>query len=219
MAPWTRPEVVLRALGLVGTGSGVAISSSRGIAAHSMGPFFVDFAHQPYPLSHFQKHRFITSGFLHCSLLHLGMNMRALISLPNWLENGLGKGIYLSAYLVAIMTGNIAHSVSTLGELPGRASSILTIGASGGICGLYGLMFASLLKMSNPRATSVFKQMLWLIAFGYLIPNNVSNAAHIGGFLGGCVFGFMFGPAYFRSRGRGLDQMDPEFRSVVGPGK
>jgi len=219
VAPWTRSEVLLRALGLVGTGSGVAISSSQGLAAHSMGPFFVDFAHQPYPLSHFQKHRFITSGFLHGSLFHLFMNMRALISLPNWLENGLGKGLYLSAYLVAIITGNIAHSISTLGELPGRASSILTIGASGGICGLYGLMFASLLKISNPRATSVFKQMLWLIAFGYLIPN-VSNAAHIGGFLGGCVTGFMFGPAYFRSRvGRGSDQMDPEFRSVVGPGK
>lgn len=216
---WTRSDVILRALGIVGAGSGVVISSSRGIAAHSMGPFFVDFAHQPYPLSYIQKHRYLTSGFLHGSLVHLGMNLRALVSLPNWLENGLGKGVYLSAYLVAIVTGNIAHSFSTLGELPRRASSTLTIGASGGICGLYGLMFSSLIKMSNPSAANyVFKQMLWLVAFGYLVPN-VSNAAHLGGFIGGALVGYLFGPGYFMSRGRSLDTMEPEFRSVIGPGK
>ena len=216
---WTRSEVILRALGIIGAGKGVVISSSRGIAAHSMGPFFVDFAHQPFPLSYYQKHRYLTSGFLHGSLVHLGMNLRALVSLPNWLENGIGKGVYLAAYLVAIVTGNILHTFSTLGELPGRVSTTLTIGASGGICGLYGLMFASLWKMSNSRAASlVFQQMLWLVAFGYLVPN-VSNAAHVGGFLGGCLVGFLFGPAYYMSRGRGLDQMDPEFRSVIGPGK
>ena len=216
---WTRTEVVLRALGIIGAGSGVAISSSRGIAAHSMGPFFLDFAHQPYPLSYYQKHRYLTSGFLHGSLVHLGMNLKALISLPNWLENGIGKGLYLSAYLVAIVSGNLAHSFSTLGELPGRASSTLTIGASGGICGLYGLLFSCLWRMSNSKAaTYVAKQMLWLVAFGYLVPN-VSNAAHIGGFIGGVAVGHLFGPSYFVSRGRGSDNMDPEFRSVAGPGK
>ena len=216
---WTRTEVVLRGLGVIGAGSGVTISSSRGIAAHSLGPFFLDFAHQPYPLSYYQKHRYLTSGFLHGSLVHLGMNLKALLSLPNWLENGIGKGLYVSAFLVAVVSGNLAHTFSTLSEVPGKASSTLTIGASGGICGLYGLLFSSLLRMSNSKAaTYVAKQMLWLIAFGYLVPN-VSNAAHIGGFVGGVAVGHLFGPSYFMSRGRGSDNMDPEFRSVAGPGK
>jgi membrane associated rhomboid family serine protease len=183
---WTRSDVIFRAL----ASAGVAIYSVRGIAAHSLGPFFIDFAHQPYPLSHFQRHRYITSGFLHGSLVHLGMNLRALFSLPRWLENGIGRGVYLSSYLVAIVTGNIAHTFSTLGELPGRRSSSLAIGASGGICGLYGLMFVSLCKMNNSSAAQyVFKQMLWLVAFGYLVPNisNAAHAAHIGGFLGGAL--------------------------------
>lgn len=212
---WTRSDVVLRAL----ASAGVGIYSARGIAAHSMGPFFIDFAHQPYPLSYYQRHRYLTSGFLHGSLVHLGLNMKAILSLPRWLENSIGKSVYLSAYFVAIVTGNMAHTFSTLGNMPSRLSSSLAIGASGGVCGLYGLMFASLWRMDNSAAASyVFKQMLWLVTFGYMMPN-VSNAAHIGGFLGGALVGYLFGPGYFRSSGRGLDNMDPEFRRVVGAGK
>lgn len=231
---WTPTEVLLRALGLVGGGAGVVIasgSSMRGaagrvigrgpIAAHSMGPFFLDYAHQPYPLSHFQKHRYLSSGFLHGSLLHLGMNLRALVSLPSWLENGIGKGVYLSAYLAAIVTGNIAHTMS---NISGRAASALCIGASGGICGLYGLMLASMMKMGNADAAwYVMKQMVWLLAFGFLVPN-VSNAGHIGGFIGGWLIGYLFGPGYERSytleRAQGLsrDSADWEFRRMMGPG-
>ena len=231
---WTPTEVVLRALGLVGGGAGVVIASGstmRGIrgrivgrgpiAAHSQGPYFLDYAHQPYPLSHFQKHRYLSSGFLHGSLLHLFMNMRALIQLPSWLENGIGKTVYLSAYLIAIVTGNIAHTLTTVGS--SRASSAL-IGASGGICGLYGLMLSSLMKMGNADATYyVCKQMIWLLLYGFLIPN-ISNAGHVGGFIGGWLVGYLFGPGYERSytlnRSGGLsrDSADWEFRQMMGPG-
>ncbi|KAK1736488.1 rhomboid family protein [Skeletonema marinoi] len=193
------------------------------IAAHSMGPFFLDYAHQSYPLSHFQKHRYLSSGFLHGSFLHLFMNLRAMLSLPSWLEDGIGKGLYLTAYLTAIVTGNIAHTVSTIGDLSGRAAGSLCIGASGGICGLYGLMLASLMKMGNDSAVSVvLKQMLWLLAFGFLVPN-VSNAGHVGGFLGGWLIGYLFGPGYERSYtlnriGGGRDHADFEFRQMMGPG-
>ncbi|KAL7463337.1 hypothetical protein ACHAXS_003721 [Conticribra weissflogii] len=245
-------DAVLRALGFVGGGSGIVISSGartsglgaatirragrqgaasramrggmgRGpIAAHSMGPFFLDYAHQPYPLSFYQKHRYLTSGFLHGSLLHLYMNLRALLTLPSWLENGIGKGVYLSAYLVAIVTGNIAHTFSSLGYL---SASSLSIGASGGILGLYGLMLASLMKMGNTFAASnVFKQMIWLIGFGFIVPN-VSNAGHIGGFIGGWIVGYLFGPGYMnafsRDKGSGryhIDRVDEDFRLVMGPG-
>jgi len=232
---WAPVEIILRALGLVGGGAGVVIASGsrmgrgsagrvigRGpIAAHSMGPFFLDYAHQPYPLSHFQKHRYLSSGFLHGSLLHLGMNVRAMLSLPSWIENGIGKGVYVSAYLGAIVTGNIAH---TLSNVSGRAASSLCIGASGGICGLYGLMLASLMKMGNSDATFyVLKQMVWLLAFGFLVPN-VSNAGHVGGFVGGWLIGFLFSPGYERSYtlnradGASRDSADAEFRRMMGRG-
>lgn len=231
---WTPLEVVLRALGLVGGGAGLVIASGsrmrgamgrvigRGpIAAHSMGPFFLDYAHQPYPLSSLQKHRYFSSGFIHGSLLHLGMNMRALISLPSWLENGIGKGVYLSAYFIGIVSGNIAQTLSTIGS---RAASSLCIGASGGICGLYGLMLASLMKMGNADAVYyVVRHMMWLLLFGFLVPN-VSNAGHLGGLAGGWLIGYLFGPGYERSYsltradGFSRDTADSEFRQMMGPG-
>ncbi len=231
---WTPLEVVLRTLGVVGGGAGVVIASGstmrgtmgkvigRGpIAAHSMGPFFLDYAHQPFPLSSLQKHRYLSSGFIHGSLLHLVMNMRALFSLPSWLENGIGKGVYLSAYLIGIVSGNIAQTLSTIG---GRAASALCIGASGGICGLYGLMLASLMKMRNSDAVYyVVKHMMWLLLFGFLVPN-VSNAGHLGGLAGGWLIGYLFGPGYERSytltRADGFanDSADWEFRQMMGPG-
>jgi membrane associated rhomboid family serine protease len=234
---WTPMEVVLRALGggagvviasgstmRGGIGKGMIVRKGGPIAAHSMGPYFLDFAHQPYPLSSYQKHRYLSSGFLHGSLLHLGMNLRALLSMPLWLENGIGKGIYLSAYLVAIVTGNIAQTLFTIGDLSGRSSSSLCIGASGGICGLYGLMLSSLLKMGNGDAAYyVLKNMAWLLLFGYLVPN-VSNAGHAGGFVGGVLVGYLFGPGYERSYslnradGFARDKADPEFRQMMGPG-
>mmetsp|Transcript_17476 Transcript_17476/g.37779 ORF Transcript_17476/g.37779 Transcript_17476/m.37779 type:complete len:574 (+) Transcript_17476:119-1840(+) len=223
---WTPMEVVMRALGLGGSSvviaSGSRMRGAMPIAAHSLGPLFIDFAHQPYPLSHFQKHRYVSSGFLHGSLLHLGMNLRALLSLPSWLENGIGKGVYLSAYLGAIVTGNIAHTMSSVG---GRGAASLCVGASGGICGLYGLMLSSLLKMGNAdTAYFVMKQMVWLAAFGFLVPN-VSNAAHVGGFVGGFLVGYLFGPGYERSYtlsrgsdGTSRDSADWEFRQMLGHG-
>jgi hypothetical protein len=79
------------------------------------------------------------------------------------------------------------------------------------------------MKMGNDSAVSVvLKQMVWLLAFGFLVPN-VSNAGHIGGFVGGWLIGYLFGPGYERSYtlnriGGGRDHADWEFRQMMGPG-
>lgn len=84
-------------------------------------------------------------------------------------------------------------------------------------------MLASLMKMGNDSAVSVVvRQMLWLLAFGFLVPN-VSNAGHVGGFIGGWLIGYLFGPGYERSYtlnriGGGRDHADFEFRQMMGPG-
>ena len=217
---FTPKDIVLRALGFVGGGAGIVISSGRGgIAAHSLGPFFLDNVHQPCPLSHLQRHRYISSSFLHGSLVHIAMNMRALISLPSWLENGIGKGVYLAAYLFGVISGNIASTLVNVGNL--SASSTLCLGCSGGICGLYGLMMASLMKMGNPDAAwYVLKSMIWLVMFGLIIPG-ISNAGHIGGFIGGWLVGYLFGPGYERSYTLGRSRSDTaswDFRRAMGAG-
>mmetsp|Transcript_7956 Transcript_7956/g.18282 ORF Transcript_7956/g.18282 Transcript_7956/m.18282 type:complete len:531 (+) Transcript_7956:232-1824(+) len=224
---FTPKDIVLRALGFVGGGAGIVISSGRGgfahgrgpIAAHSLGPFFLDNVHQPYPLSHVQRHRYISSSFLHGSLVHIVMNMRALVSLPSWLENGIGKGVYLASYISGVISGNVASTLVNVGNV--SAASTLCLGCSGGICGLYGLMMASLMKMGNPDAAwYVLKSMIWLVMFGLIIPG-ISNAGHVGGFIGGWLVGYLFGPGYERSYTLGRSKSDTaswDFRRAMGAG-
>ena len=183
------------------------------------GRLTADFVHSA-ALSSRQPHRFLTAGFLHGSLLHFVLNMDTLRRMPSWLETGLGTPLFLTAYLVSIVTGNWAHSFG-LGS-SNAASAVL--GASGGLTGLYGLMYVCLVRMGNPSsAWMVLRGMLWLFLYGMFVPN-ISNAAHVGGFVGGILVGLLFGPTYVRSYemrrkwSTAVDDSPPEYRRVMGFG-
>ena len=144
-------------------------------------------------LASLQPHRYLTAGFLHGSLLHLVVNLDALLRLPGWLETGLGAGLFVTTFLVAVVAGNVGHAQLT------PSANIACLGASGGICGLYGLMYACLVKMGNDRAASqVLRGMTRTLIAGFLL-TSISNAAHAAGFLAGIVMGILCGPSYRRS--------------------
>lgn len=187
------------------------------IGTSIVGPFTADFVHQG-TYSRWQPHRYLTAGFLHGSFIHLLFNMHALRQAPNWLETGLGWPLFLTTFIVGIISGNVWHSLSTLTN-----SSVL--GASGGICALYGLMLVSLTKMGNTQmGTRVLKNMGFLLLFGVVL-ENVSNATHIGGFLGGVVMGILCCPSYHKSYAMSrknsleVDVADREYRLAMGFGK
>lgn len=140
-----------------------------------------------------QLWRLFTACFLHIGILHLLMNMYALLYIGLLLEPYLGKTRFLAAYLI---TG-IAASVASLWwhELT------ISAGASGAIFGMYGVFLA--LLSTNILEKSAKKALLTSIAIfvGYNILNGlkpdsgIDNAAHIGGLLSGLVIGFGFVPS------------------------
>jgi hypothetical protein len=84
-----------------------------------------------------------------------------------------GHTLYLTAFLVStIVTGNLGHTLATYDVM----EEPMCLGSSGGICGLYGLMYVSLLKMGNNRATSIIKE-LGLHFCCMAVFENISNAA------------------------------------------
>lgn len=183
------------------------------------GSLTTDFVHSSY-LSKFQPHRFLTSGFLHGDIIHLLCNLDALRRLPSWLETGLGAHLYLTTFLLSIVTGNIGHNMIVVNKL----DRVFCLGASGGICGLYGLMWVALIKMGRSQsAWQVIKGMLVLFLYG-LAFNSVSNAAHVGGFVGGVVMGMLCAPNYRKSytqRRKWSLEVDPwprDYRTVMGFG-
>jgi membrane associated rhomboid family serine protease len=158
------------------------------------GPLMTDFGFSSI-LARNQPHRFLTSGLVHGGILPLVVNIDALRRQPSWLETGLEVPLYLTAFFLSIVAGNLGH----LYWANDPYSRNLVLGASGGICGLYGLMYGCLFKMGNTRSASrIAKGMGILLASGLLF-DTISNASHAGGFLGGMLVAVLCGPKYRKS--------------------
>jgi membrane associated rhomboid family serine protease len=179
------------------------------------GPFTLDFACSKV-LSLRQPFRFLSAGFLHGGIIHLLLNMDALRQLPSWLETGLGKSLYLTTYLLAIVGGNYAHCMTD------TMHHTLCLGASGGVCGLYGLMYVCLVRMGNHQAAwRVVRGMGILFLYGIFM-TNVSNAGHVGGFATGIVVALLSGPNYRtsyslrRKNSLEVDIYNRDYRTAMG---
>lgn len=193
------------------------ISDAAIDAGTTTGPLMRDFMFSA-ALGKSQPHRYLTAGFLHGGILHLVMNMYALRQIPNWVETGLGRPLYITTYLVGIVAGNRFHAKFIGDEFLG------CLGSSGGIVALAGLAFAALVKMDNQKASlEILKSMAALLCFGALVPS-LSNASHIGGFLAGCFMGTCFSPGYRtsyslkRKNSMEVDDAPRDFRLAMGFG-
>lgn len=127
----------------------------------------------------------LTYTVLHGGLLHLAFNMMWLRNLGPTIVRELGPARFVVAYF---LTGGAAGLASNLlGGYP-------TIGASGSIFGLMGVLLVFGRRRGGAWGQALAKQMaLWAVlggAFGFLMPN-VNNAAHLGGALAGVVLGFL----------------------------
>lgn len=153
-----------------------------------------------------QPWRLLTSCFLHIGVLHLLMNMYALVFIGIILEPYLGKARFTTAYLLA----GIGASAASLWW----HDMTISAGASGAIFGLYGLFLA--LLTTDFIHKDIRKSLLTsiLIFVGYNLLNGVSggidNAAHIGGLVSGLIIGYAFVPSLKRPHAFKL-----EFNTIV----
>ena len=141
--------------------------------------------------------RLLTSVFLHSSFVHLALNMISLYFLGSFAEVTFGRGRFLALYFISGIAGGLAYLY--FGPFTAPA-----VGASGAIFGLLGGVFGFALRrgtfsLQNP----IISQLLILTAInlflGATIPN-VSNTAHIGGLLGGLVYGWLFAPTVYSQK-------------------
>ncbi len=138
--------------------------------------------------------RLLTSAFLHSGFVHLAMNMISLYFLGSFAEIQFGRGRFLALYFVSGIAGGLAYLY--FGSFTAPA-----VGASGAIFGLLGGVFGYSIRqgtfsLQNP----IIGQLLLLTAInlflGATIPN-VSNTAHVGGLVGGLVYGWLFAPTVY----------------------
>jgi rhomboid protease GluP len=141
--------------------------------------------------------RLVTSAFLHSGFVHLGMNMLSLYFLGSFAEISFGRSRFLSLYFISGIGGGLAYLYFGPFNAP-------AVGASGAIFGLLGGVFGFAIRRGTfSTRNPVISQLLVLTAInlflGATIPN-VSNTAHIGGLIGGIVFGWLMAPTVYSQK-------------------
>lgn len=130
---------------------------------------------------------FVTYGFLHAGLLHLGANMMSLVSLGRAVEARAGTWGLARIYAAALVGGGAGYGILVGATVP-------MVGASGALFGLAGALVAwgylDRKAMSEPL-WPVWRACLWLVALNaglWLVTGGaLAWQTHLGGFLAGAA--------------------------------
>lgn len=130
--------------------------------------------------------RLVTAMFLHGGLLHIGFNMMALMQFGPALEELYGSARYLFIYVV---TG-------AFGFLLSAKMGNFSLGASGAILGLVGVMLAVTSKRGGSYMREVRSRLISsvviLFVLGFSGVMGMDNSAHFGGLVAGFGLGKLF---------------------------
>jgi rhomboid protease GluP len=140
---------------------------------------------------------FLSAGWLHGSLLHIGFNMMFAWRLLPVVVRGYGAGRAIILYVLSSVVGFMASTLAVYlpFHLPFLTPAGATLGASAANLGLLGAMVWYARRTGN---SSFGQQMLAYavanIAMGFALPG-IDNWAHIGGFGAGWLVGRFLDPA------------------------
>lgn len=134
--------------------------------------------------------RLFTSMFLHFGIIHLGFNMWVLWNVGQIVERLVGNVGFVLLYV----TSGLFGSVASLAWNPATISA----GASGAVFGVVGALIGFILLRRDTVPHSVINSIrgsigafvMYNLILGFAIPN-IDMAAHIGGFVAGCVCGLI----------------------------
>jgi Uncharacterized membrane protein (homolog of Drosophila rhomboid) len=136
--------------------------------------------------------RLWTVTLVHADLLHLFFNMYALFLAAPVVERWYGSVLFVVFYLLCAAAGSVASFVF--------GSDVPSVGASGAIFGLFGILLAAG-RVHHPvdRASRGLIQQLGVlivlnIIFGLASAGTIDNAAHLGGLAAGLWLGAWLRP-------------------------
>lgn len=129
--------------------------------------------------------RLVTAGFLHAGVLHILFNGLFLLDLGRRCEPLLSSWKFLVVYGVSLLGGSLGSILSAY--VSGRDTG--SVGASGAICGLIGVLLGySLRERQVEMRDAILRSIFWIVIMSLVI-ENIDHAAHAGGFLAGFAMG------------------------------
>lgn len=152
--------------------------------------------------------RFVTPIFIHGGLLHLFFNMYGLWVLGPYVERLYGSAKFVVFWVVTGIAGVVASYLTLrpdmdetlLGRFLFKSVDAASVGASGALFGLIGVLFVFGIKFRHElpggfkRAfgTGMLPTILINIFIGFAIPV-IDNAAHLGGLIAGAILALFVG--------------------------
>jgi rhomboid protease GluP len=150
-----------------------------------------------FAIQHGELYRLLSVTLVHGGYLHLFLNMYALWIVGPIVEQIWGRPLFALFYVLTAVAASTASFLTSEG--------VPSVGASGAIFGLVGLLLAGT-RVHDPaldrRARSIVPQLgmfvILNLLFGFFVSAGsgirVDNAAHIGGLVAGLWLGFLVPP-------------------------
>ncbi len=177
------------------------------------GPVLIRYGAKLNLLINQQPHqwwRFVTPMFLHGSLLHLLVNMYSLWMIGPYVEKLYGSARFVFFWVVTGIAGVVASyltvvgpstNVGSLGRFVLKAHDDPSVGASGALFGLVGVLFVFGIKFRNElpegfkRAfgTGLLPVIMINLFIGFMGRGFIDNAAHLGGLASGAALALVVG--------------------------
>jgi membrane associated rhomboid family serine protease len=140
-------------------------------------------SHDPANIGTDQYWRLLTAGFLHASLIHIGLNMVSLWFVGRVLEPGIGKRNFLAIYFASLFAGSFGAMVFD----PIQP----VLGASTAIFGIFG----ALIVVANARGIPLWQSgLLPVLVLNFVFTltyPGISIGGHVGGLVGGLLCGWL----------------------------
>lgn len=131
--------------------------------------------------------RFLSYAFVHGNLVHIGLNAWVLFDIGRLYEGRRHWGDLLAAFAFGTAMGSYLTSVAQAGDV------VVLVGASGGVLGVAGALLADVLRgrgAADRALTRSLVQWMGLIALLSVAVPGVSLWGHVGGVVGGALWGF-----------------------------
>lgn len=136
-----------------------------------------------------QFYRIFFAMFLHADIYHLMNNMLLLAGLGAMIEKETGHILFLLLYFLA---GAGGQAVSLVYKISKGEWSVVSIGASGAVFGLVGVLLAMAVFFAGELENVTWQRVLIMAMYSIysgVRAANIDNAAHVGGFLVGLLCG------------------------------
>jgi rhomboid protease GluP len=162
----------------------VAFGLSRLLASSGVAAFLHNLPNVPDADAFW---RYLSYAFVHGNLVHIGFNAWVLLDVGRLYEARRHWGNLLATFVAGSVMGAYFVTVAQAGE------TVVLVGASAGVLGVVGALLADAWRSTLPNdrvLTRMLVQWIAIIMLFSLLPG-VSLWAHVGGLVGGLLWGFV----------------------------